>query len=266
MTDSMHSLAALRRRIAKLEGGRGHAVHGAFATGHEGLDSAVGGFARGRIHELFGLEAQDAGSAAAFALLFALLASGEDGTMLWLRADKAVRQCGALYGPGLAELGMDPARLLLGVMPDDTALLRAAADALRCPSLGAVVIECWGNPAVLDLTASRRLALAAEEAGTTAILLRIDAAPSPSAAETRWRVAAAPSAPLAANAPGHSAFDIVLLRRRAGPDGLAWRMEWNRDRRCFVDIGEQALSGAMVPVPAAGPAADRATGPLGAAA
>jgi protein ImuA len=267
VTDSIHSLTALRRRIARLEGGRSHAVHGGFTTGHEGLDSGLGGgFARGRIHELFGREAQDAGSASAFAMLLALRASAEGRSMLWLRTDKAVRQCGTLYGPGLAELGVDPAALLLGIMPDDKAVLRAAADALRCTALGAVVIECWGNPAILDLTASRRLALAAENAGTTAIFLRLDAVSSPSAAETRWQVAAAPSSPLAANAPGHSVFDIVLLRRRAGLDGLAWRMEWNRDRRCFVEPGEQTLSGAVVPVPASGPAAYRGTRAMGAVA
>lgn len=267
MIDSLSSFAALRRRIALLEGRQREAGRGVFASGHAGLDGALGGgFARGRVHELFGAGVEDAGAAAAFAALLALLAlrdgsegrGGTQGPLLWLRTDGAVRRAGRLYGPGLADLGIDPARLLLGIMPDDGMLLRAAADALRCRALDAVVIECWGDPALLDLTASRRLTLAAEAAGTTAILLRLGGTPSPSAAETRWRIAAAPSVALPANAPGHAAFDINLLRRRAGPDGLAWRLEWNRDRKCFVEPGEQALPGALVSFPAARPAAPRA--------
>ncbi|WP_246524630.1 ImuA family protein [Sphingobium phenoxybenzoativorans] len=263
MHDSSSTLAALRRRIERLGDGRNRRVSGSFATGHAGVDKAIGGgFARGRLHELFGAEPEDAGSASAFALLLTLLADDapaegrRKGCFLWLRTDDAMRRLGMPYGRGLADLGIDPADMLLAVMPDDATVLRAAADALRCPVLCAVVIECWGNPGVLDLTASRRLTLAAESAGTTALLLRLDAEPSPSAAETRWRIAAAPSAPLAANAPGHSSFDIALLRRRAGPDGLAWRLEWNRDQRCFI---EPPFSGAVVPLSAAGPAADSGT-------
>jgi protein ImuA len=269
--DSQSALAALKRRIARLDGGQGHRVSGAFATGHEELDAALGdGFMRGRLHELFGAETEDHASASAFALMLALRAALDDtepqkagkgnaAPLLWLRTDEAEKRGGVPYGPGLLDLGIDPAGLLLAVMPDEATLLRAAADALRCPALPAVVIECWGNPRVLDLTASRRLTLAAEGTGVTALVLRLDAQPAPSAAETRWRIASAPSVALPGNAPGHSAFDISLLRRRAGPDGLAWRLEWNRDRQCFIDrAGREALPGAVVPVPAAGPAADRA--------
>jgi len=268
VNDSTSALDALRARIDRLGDGRDRRVSGSFSAGHPGLDAAIGGgVARGRLHEVFGAEPEDAGSASAFTLLLALLAktpgeTGQASPLLWLRTDDAMRRSGMPYGPGLADMGIDPAGIILAVMPDALALLRAAADALRCPALCAVVIECWGSPKVLDLTASRRLTLAAESAGTTALLLRMDAQPSPSTAETRWRIAAAPSAPLAANAPGHSSFDIDLLRRRAGPDGLAWRLEWNRDQRCFV---EPPLSGAVVPVPAAGPAADGGALALGAA-
>jgi protein ImuA len=256
---SAQSLALLRRRIAKLDAGQKRHDMRSFATGHVALDAALdGGFAYGRLHELFGAEPEDCGSAAAFALLLAFLASGGNSPLLWLRTDSALRRGGMPYGPGLSGLGIDPGRLLLGVMPDDAMLLRAAADGLRCAALGAVVIECWGNAPMLDLTASRRLTLAAESSGVCGLLLRLDAGPSPSAAETRWRIASAPSVALAADAPGHSAFDISLLRRRAGPDGLAWRVEWNRDRTCFDEWqeGGEALSGVVVPLPAAGPVAD----------
>lgn len=264
MTESIQTLSALRRQIAMLADTRLPTAQGHVASGHVPLDQALGGgFARARVHELFAADPEDAGSATGLALLLAMLAGeGAGAPLLWLRTDGAGRCCGMPYGPGLMELGIDPARLLIGVMRDEAMLLRAAADALRCRRLGGVVIECWGNPRILDLTASRRLALAAEGSGVTAMLARIDARPMPSAAETRWQVTAAPSVPIAGT-PGASAFDIMLMRRRAGPDGQRWRLEWNRDRRCFVQVDEQALPGAMVPVPAARPAADRTAGPLG---
>lgn len=265
MTDSYPSLAALRRRIAALDRARPVEDVDMLVTGHDGLDAALsGGLAKGRLHELFGAEAEDGCSAAGFALLLGLLAGADEARpLLWLRTEGAEQVGGRLYGPGLAVLGLDPAYLLLGVMQDEAILLRAAADALRCPGLAAVVIECRGNPRILDLTASRRLTLAAEGSGVMALLLRLDARPSPSAADTRWRIAAAPSGGGTGmrgdRLLGRSAFDIELLRRRSGPDGLRCRLEWNRDKRSFEDPGQQAaLSGAVVSLPATGPAADRA--------
>src|SRR3546814_12065708 len=113
-------------------------------------------------------------------------------------------------------------RSILGRAPDDVSLLRCAADAARCAGLGVVIAECWGHPRVLDLTATRRLTLAAEKSGVTILLLRMDAEPMPRAADTRWQVRAAPSQALEANAPGHAALEIELLRRRAGPAGMRW--------------------------------------------
>ena len=104
-----------------------------------------------------------------------------------------------------------------------------------------------------------------------ALLLRIGGAPTPSAADTRWRVTAAPSAPLPGNGPGRAAFALTLLRRRAGSDGQAWRLVWDRDRGSFGDAGDERhddgrdradayapLSGAELPLSAGRSAADRA--------
>jgi protein ImuA len=159
---------------------------------------------------------------------------------------------GQLYAPGLMELGLDPARLILALAPDEAVLLKAAAESLRCVGLGAVVIELGRNAHGIDLTLSRRLALAVEQSGIAALLLRVEGKPSPSAAQTRWRVAAAASAALAANAPGRPAFNIELLRHRGGPDGLGWRVEWDRDHCSFR---EAPFPGAVLPLPAGRPAA-----------
>jgi protein ImuA len=248
----------LRRDLASIAGRERLPEGDRFATGHRALDVALGGgLARGRVHELFAAEGDDSASAAGFAAMLALRAAGRQAPILWLGSDEAERRGGRFYAPGLAELGGDPDALVLAIAPDPKALLRGAADAARCSGLGAVIVECWGKCPALDLTASRRLALAAEQSGVTLIMLRLEAEPVPSAADTRWAVGAAPSQTLEADAPGAPIFEIELLRRRAGPSGMRWRLEWDRDQIIFRD---PALSGAVVSLPARGPAADRAAG------
>jgi protein ImuA len=235
-------------------------------TGDEALDRVL---RRGRLHEIFATDAGDAASAAGFAAMLALRLQEAipDAPLLWLRGGNAARQGGGLYAPGLAELGGDPARLLLAEAPDPLTLLRCANDAARCAGLAGLVIESWGRMPAFDLTASRRLSLAARESGVTLLMLRLGTEPMPSAAETRWGVAAAPSTPSSseaigqtktpfeADAPGLPAFEIELLRWRSGPAGLRRRVEWNRDARSFR---EPALPGAVVPVPVRRAVADRA--------
>lgn len=209
---------------------------------------------RGRLHEVY---ADEAGAAGFAALLAVGLAATKP--VVWLQEKRAVQGCGSIQGFGLAGLGLNPRDWLFVRSRDGKAMLQACLDAVRCPGLGAVVFQAQGRLPELDLTASRRLTLAAERSGVTVLVVRTEAEPVPSAAETRWAVAPAPSRALAANAPGVPAFDLELLRQRAGPSGLSWRVEWDRDRRSFR---EAEIPGAMVPVPVRRPAADPGTGPL----
>ncbi len=215
------------------------------------------GLAPAQLHEVFAAEADDGPSGAGFAIACALAADAMP--LLWLRTEAGERQGGRLHATGLAELGIDAATVLMVLVADESALLRAAADAARCPGLGTLLIETWGRAPGLDLTATRRLMLAAESSGVTVLSLRVAAEPVPSAAATRWRVTAAPSRALEADAPGGPAFQVELLRRRGGHAGLGWRVEWNRDSRIF---NPQALSGASLPLAPGGAAADRAPAPL----
>lgn len=219
--------------------------------GMEEIDRALGGgLARARLHELFSANVQDEASTMGFAVMLALVLTQAPAPVLWLREEGAQRKA-ALHGAGLVDLGFDPARLILGVLPDPKAVLRAAADALRCSALGVVVLELGGNPPVLDLTATRRLGLAAESSGVTPLLLRLRGArPMPSAAQTRWQVASASSAALEADAPGHPALSLGLLRQRGGQSGLDWTVEWNRDAACFRPA---ALPGPRLPLSGGGP-------------
>jgi protein ImuA len=229
-----------------------------WASGVAGLDAALGGgLAYGRVHEIYAADAGDGAAAAGFAMAAATGMAGGDGTILWLRTRRAAALGGAAQGDGWADLGGQPGHGLISIVPDALALLRTAVDGVRCGAIGAVIAEEQGAMREWDLTASRRLALAAEKSGVPLFLLRIDAAPVPSATHTRWQVAAAPSHPLPGNAPGLPTFAISLLRQRSGPGGLDWQLEWDRDQCLFRDA---ALSGAVAPLPARRPAADVRSG------
>ena len=258
------SLIGLRRQIALIAGEVESRAEegGRLASGHPGFDAALqGGLMIGRVHEFFTSDALDAASAAAFAALLALRTPGK-APLLWLRTTDAARRGGHIYAPGIAELGGDPDRLLVIEASDPKTLLACANDAVRCAGSAAVIVESWGKFPLLDLTAGRRLALGARDAGTVLLMLRLNAAPSPSIAETRWSVAAAPSRELEAQAPGAPAFDLELLRWRAGPAGARWQLEWHHDEQAFgTNAGGTALSGAVLPA-----AARRAMASLGAAA
>ncbi|KAB7645533.1 ImuA family protein [Polymorphobacter fuscus] len=215
--------------------GSAAAAQPAVTIGSANVDARLGGgLARAALHEVFAADADDASAAAGFTLMLALRA-GVGKPVIWIREDRGERWQGRLHAPGLVELGADPGTILLVTGVDALAVLRAGADSVGCGALGAVVIEPWAKAPLLDLTASRRLALAAARSGVLTLVLRAGADPGPSAAATRWRVGAAPSPPLPAMAPGRPAFDISLLRHRSGIAGFDARVEWDRDRRSFCD-------------------------------
>ena len=119
--------------------------------------------------------------------------------------DFALVEAGALYGPGLAALGLDLSRLVFVRTPDAPALFQAMEDALKSGAPAVVVAEVWGLK-TYDLAASRRLLLAARAGATPALLIAASAYGAAdrlsSAAETRFAVAAAPSAHLSSAGEG----------------------------------------------------------------
>jgi protein ImuA len=199
-------------------------------------DRLEGGLARGDLHELFAGSVEDSSTAAGFALMLTLRGARPGQPVIWIREGRCIRQTGRLHAPGLVELGLDPRDVILIDADDTLAVLRAGADAVKCGPVGAVVIEPWGKARPYDLTASRRLAMAAKVSGVTTLVVRAGADPLPSAAQTRWLVTSAESLPLPADAPGHPAFDITLLRHRGGIAGLQARLEWNRETRSFAPL------------------------------
>jgi protein ImuA len=242
------TLATLRGSIARIES---HDVIAAdrVALGHAAADAALkGGLALGAVHEVFCEGRQSAAATGFVAGLVRRL--GARRPLLWVRQDFAEREAGALSLHGVNELGLDP-RLVVSVHAHDVeSALRTTADALACDALGAVVMEIWGEARQFDLVASRKLTLAAQLSGVTALLLRPAALPLPSSAETRWIVRAAHSPPdTHGRAWGAPVLETKLVRNRHGPTGQ-WIMEWKCDECLFREATAH-------PQPVAAAVADR---------
>ncbi len=206
-------VAELRDRIRRI-GGATAREHGVLAFGVPEIDMRLpeGGLALAGLHEIAGGggEAPDGGAAALFA---AGIAARTRGKILWCltRSD--------LFAPALAQAGLSPGRVLYVEAGDEKNLLICFEEGLRHGGLGAVV----GELSRLPMTASRRLQLAAEASGTLGLALRrprhrmdADVYQQPSAAITRWRVSALPSAPLPAPGLGRARWRLELVRCRAG--------------------------------------------------
>jgi len=229
------TVAALRGSIERIEAHGETYLPRRVALGHADADATLqGGLALGATHEVFADAGRQSAAATGFVAGLASRAAARR-PLVWIRQDFTEIESGAVSMSGLAELGLDPRRLVTVRAADVEVALRTAADALACDAVGAVVLEVWGGARQLDLVASRKLTLAAQASGVTGLLLRMAAEPQPSTAETRWIVRAAHSPP-AAQAPcgawGAPLLDAQLVRNRHGPVGR-WIMEWKCDECLF---------------------------------
>lgn len=239
-TARTHTLARLRGSIERIEtSGEAHAPN-KVALGHADADATLqGGLARAAVHEVFSEGHQSAVATGFIAGLAGRLTPRRP--LVWVRQDFSEIESGALSMSGFSELGLDPRLVVTVRAADADSALRTAADALACDALGVVVLEVWGEARQLDLVASRKLTLAAQASGVTALLLRLAATPQPSTAETRWIVRAAHSPPGSPSMPaapwsawGAPVFDAQLVRNRHGPVGR-WIMEWKCDECLFSE-------------------------------
>jgi protein ImuA len=232
LTRARQALQSLRHENASNEGPQ------RVPLGPRSLDDTLrGGLARGVLHEILAEEAGDLGAAYGFALALAvrLLRRGK---VLWIQEDRAAQEDGLAYAPGIAMQGLDPVRLIMARVGDPASALWAMEQALRCRGLDAVITESARLAGVYDLTASRRLGLAAREGGATGLLIQAGIGGGglklSSAAFTRWLVGAHRSRPGLAGEPGHPSWRLRLARQRGGREGQ-WLMEWNHDERVFVE-------------------------------
>ncbi len=237
--DTVADLTWLRERISVLEQ---HAAaqsscnaREAISLGLPELDSALpnGGLKLAGLHEViavspnnfFGFAGISGASSGFAAWLLKKCLSHSPGIALWCRRP-AGRFDPQPYGPGLAQW-LDPTRLLLIEARQQTDVLWAMEEGLRCRGVVAVL----GETGSADLTATRRLLLAAEGGGSMAILLRPAGTATSSAALTRWQISAASSQSTAGlHDIARPRWQIELSRARGlitGDQATRWLMEWN---------------------------------------
>ena len=157
------------------------------------------------------------------------------GAVLWCVKLGSTSQ---LYGPGLAAFGLDVGRLVIVRSRRRADMLWAMEESLRCSSFAAVIGECDD---AINLTASRRLQLAAEAGGATGFILRRggfqrssitaggdDPKFTPSACSSRWEIDAC------SGTPGMGTrWQVSLKRCRGGFGTGTWLVEHDEATRDF---------------------------------
>jgi protein ImuA len=217
-------LAALRAEVRAIEsaGVAGACAYLPFSVEEMDRRLAGGGLAVAALHEVTG-ERPSLGDDCAAVLFMAGIAARREGPVLWALARRD------LFAPALAQAGLGPERLVYAECRTDEDVLAVMEEGLRHGGLAAVI----GEVGRLDAMApTRRLQLAAEDHGTTALLLRRwkgprDPLAPPSAAVTRWRIGCVPSGVLpeaGEEGIGRPRWRIALARQRGGAP-FTWIME-----------------------------------------
>ncbi len=223
--------ADLRQAMAAIEASGGHGGGRCLSTGIGPVDASLPGrgLALAAVHEVQGP------AAAGFALHLLTSGLSDEDCILWCVPEGRRDH---LYGPGLWQAGIDPRRLVAVVCRDREEMLWTVEEALKSGSVAAVVAQMdkdrvrgsTGKP--VDLTASRRLQLAAEAGGGLGLILSEGGGTlSPSAAATRWRIDPAPLD----QAGDRACWEISLLRVRGGAaPAAAWRVRVDRTGQVSV--------------------------------
>jgi len=216
----------LRAQVRAIEAPEPRAGAVTLAGGQGTSEGEMPDLALGCLHEVTGdpgdLCAATGFTAGLVARLFQHTGAGAP--VLWCGRTLTSHEHGGLYAPGLDEFGLGPERLLVVRARTDTQVLWAMEEGLRCRALSAVVGEL-DDP---GFTPSRRLQLAAEANGVTAVLLRTRSAAAIGAV-TRWHVTSAPTKRDSMNIPR---WQVQLERHRGGDLGR-WNVEWRDETGDF---------------------------------
>ncbi|WP_207536671.1 ImuA family protein [Sabulicella rubraurantiaca] len=194
-------LAALRARVAR------HNL--APEAGEIPLAPGLPGIARAAVHEI---RATAIGSGTAFS---AMVLGRSGGTVLWISDDLLL----APWPPGLAALGLTPDRLVLAQASRPMDALWAMEEALRSPAISGVLLLGGAEP---DLSAQRRLQLAAAAGGGVGLILRTEEEPPLAGTASRWRVGGIAGIGGLAD----PRWSLELLRVRAGRPAGPWAVTW----------------------------------------
>lgn len=209
---SPDKMAALRDQIARMERGRYDGPAPSVTIAPD-IDAALPdhGLTLGALHDI--VAPSEEGMASALGFCTVVLAR-TIGAIIWIEREPDA------YAPGLRPFGLAMARLVYAPAPNTELALWAMEESLRCPEVGGVLLVL--GAAEMDLTAARRLQLAAEAGGCLGLILRWKP-PSRSVAQTRWRIA-----PLPSIAGGQTIWQVDLQHSRRGRP-QSWWTSWEED-------------------------------------
>jgi protein ImuA len=235
----------LRREIIALDGLR-HVPMG--EAPQEGLSLFADHFPQGRfplgaVHECLPASGADQPAALGFCLALVQTVLSPEGLIAWLSPQPA-----PLYGPGLRQIGIDPARVIFVHSRRAVDRQWAMEEVLQCSSLAAVV----GEMDSLDFKQSRRLQLAAEKSGVTAFVLPSSNKSRSNAATSRWSIRSLPSLAID-ELPGVGApqWGVELRHMRHGKPGN-WEIGWADGRfTCNTGIADASNAQEVPEIPAA---------------
>lgn len=192
------------------------------------------------LHDIAGEAYADYAAALAFALAGAHRAAKKTGRhALICQMENAGFDHGALYGPGLNSLGIEPGAFAIVSTRSECDLLWCAEEALGCGELSALVLRLPSRARKYSFAASRRLQLRALESGAPAYVVRGAPERGTIAAETLWRISPVESLPS-----GYASKRILgLARWRAALERARtsrprdWVMAWD-DETLRIDMAE----------------------------
>lgn len=213
--------------------------------GLDDVDEAlpINNLCRNGVHEIVPASAGDEAVATGFALALlkqylTLEGRPQSGSVLWCQNAEGQREGGRLFGAGIARFGIDTGRIMFAETGNTRDALWLMEESAQCADLCAIVCEVTSA----SFTETRRLTLAAQEAGIPLILIRHPKYLMGTNANTRWRVSAGQSQPdlFDAKAPGNPTWDVELLKCRGGRPNQ-WSVEWCYETHCF-SLASQSVS------------------------
>jgi protein ImuA len=223
--------------------------------GHDKVEAPLHKLAAAGLHEIKPAAYRDEPAALAFVLAFIgdrLVRRENASPLLWCLTERAAREWGAPYGPGLISFGLDPALFLIVQARNALDAAWALEEGLKARAFTAAL----GQIEVKAPLIARRLGLAAQASRTPCLLLSGHQGGGLPGTLTRWRVAAKQSSGAAfdASAPGAPSWHLTLERCRGLPPVRSWTVEFRdvaygfRLAPRFVDRAaeareQQALSG-----------------------
>ncbi|MEQ1697023.1 MAG: hypothetical protein ABL901_14395 [Hyphomicrobiaceae bacterium] len=162
-----------------------------------------------------------------FAVRLAVRRCRDQRAIVWCWPTALANELGHLHGSGLAQLGLDPSRIIFVETARASDALWAMEEALKSKSACLVM----GVLTHVDLIGARRLSLASQAHNTPCLLMTHGGRMASAATATRWRVGLLPSAPhrLVSGLSGAFRVNVALERCRANPalsQSVPFALEW----------------------------------------